>query len=167
MSKLNNITTHPLYSRGQLISLVVLRILIGWHFLFEGLSKLANPYWSSAGYMLESKWLFTSVFQAILANHALLKIIDILNIWGLILIGIGLIAGLFTQISTIAGIALLTLYYLANPPLIGLASALPKEGSYLIVDKTLIELAALVVLAIFPTGKLVGLDLFIHKIKSK
>jgi thiosulfate dehydrogenase [quinone] large subunit len=165
MNNLNNMTTHPPYSRGQLISLIILRTMIGWHFLYEGLSKLVNPYWSSAGYLLESKWLFSYVSHTILANPTLLKIVDILNIWGLILIGIGLIAGLFTQFSTIAGIVLLTLYYLANPPLIGLQSALPKEGSYLIVDKNLIELAALVVLAIFPTGKLVGLDLFIRKIK--
>jgi thiosulfate dehydrogenase [quinone] large subunit len=165
MNKLNNIKNFPLYSRGQLISLVILRILIGWHFLYEGLSKLINPYWSSAGYLLESKWLFSSVFHAILANPTLLKTVDMLNIWSLILIGIGLIAGLFTQTSTIAGIVLLVLYYFGNPPLVGLISALPKEGSYLIVNKTLIELAALVVLAIFPTGKLVGLDLFIRKIR--
>ena len=38
-------------SRSQMIAVVVLRILIGWHFLYEGLSKLMNPGWSAAGYL--------------------------------------------------------------------------------------------------------------------
>ena len=32
----------------QFYGLVVLRVLIGWHFLYEGVSKLINPYWRSA-----------------------------------------------------------------------------------------------------------------------
>ena len=35
------------YSESQLTGLVILRILIGWHFLYEGISKLINPYWLS------------------------------------------------------------------------------------------------------------------------
>ena len=34
----------------QFYGLVTLRFLIGWHFLYEGISKLLNPYWSSAAY---------------------------------------------------------------------------------------------------------------------
>ena len=30
------------YSESQLTGLVILRILIGWHFLYEGISKLIN-----------------------------------------------------------------------------------------------------------------------------
>ena len=42
--------------------------------------------------------------------------------------------------------------------LVGYAYSMPTEGSYLVVNKVLIELAALVVLLAFPTGRLVGLD---------
>ena len=35
----------------QLYGLVVLRVLIGWHFLYEGIAKLLNPYWSSAAFL--------------------------------------------------------------------------------------------------------------------
>ena len=42
----------------QFYGLVTLRFLIGWHFLYEGISKLLNPYWSSAAYLLDSKWIF-------------------------------------------------------------------------------------------------------------
>ena len=151
------------YSTLQLTALVILRMLIGWHLLYEGISKLINPYWSSAGYLMESKWLFSGWFQSIVANPTALKIVDFLNEWGLIAIGLGLIAGVLTHVATIAGIVLLLLYYFANPPFVGMTYSMPTEGSYLIVNKTLIEAAALFVLALFPTGRKIGLDLFIFK----
>ncbi len=154
-------------SNAQFVSLVLLRVLIGWHFLYEGLSKILNPYWSSANYLLESKWVFSGLFISIVANPAVLRIVDVLNQWGLIAIGAGLIAGCFTQVATISGIVLLLLYYVAAPPFVGLSYTMPTEGSYLVVNKNLIILAALLVLALFPTGKLAGLDLFIFRKKAR
>ena len=155
------------YSNLQLTALVILRMLIGWHLLYEGISKVINPYWSSATYLMESKWIFSGWFQSIVANPTALNIVDFLNEWGLIAIGLGLIAGVLTNIATIAGIVLLLLYYLANPPFVGLNYSMPTEGSYLIVNKTLIEAAALFVLAVYPTGKKIGLDIFLDKLKTK
>jgi thiosulfate dehydrogenase [quinone] large subunit len=155
-----------IYSQAQLFALVALRVLIGWHFLYEGISKVMNPYWSSANYLLESKWIFSGFFTSIVANPAALKIVDFLNAWGQIAIGFGLIAGCFTQVATIAGIVLLLLYYVSTPPLVGLTYSLPTEGSYLLVNKNLIEMAALIVLALFRTGTIIGLDVFIFKRKS-
>jgi len=149
------------YTSLQLTALVILRMLIGWHLLYEGISKVINPYWSSAGYLMESKWIFAGWFQSIVANPTALRIVDILNEWGLIAIGLALILGVLTRVATIAGLALLLLYYFANPPFLGLTYSMPTEGSYLIVNKTLIEAAALFVLALFPTGSIIGLDLFI------
>jgi thiosulfate dehydrogenase [quinone] large subunit len=153
-------TTH---SALQVTALVMLRMMIGWHLLYEGITKVINPYWSSAGYLMESKWIFSEWFKSIVANPTALRIIDFVNEWGLIAIGLGLIAGFLTEIATIAGIVLLVLYYLANPPFVGLSYSMPTEGSYLIVNKTLIEAAALFVLALFPTGKKIGLDVFLFK----
>lgn len=149
------------YTTTKLTALLVLRILIGWHLLYEGLSKLFDPYWSSSGYLLESSW---NWFIMLATNPFLLSIIDFINIWGLIIIGFCLIAGLFTRISTIAGMILLFLYYISNPPFIGFTSMMPMEGNYLIVNKTLIELADLFVLTVFPTGQYIGLDLFISRL---
>ena len=42
-------------NKCQLYGLVTLRVLIGWHFLYEGVSKLINPYWSSAAYLFHLK----------------------------------------------------------------------------------------------------------------
>jgi thiosulfate dehydrogenase (quinone) large subunit len=147
----------------QLTSLVVLRVLIGWHFLYEGIVKVINPYWTSAGYLLESKWIFSKVFITIAANPGMLKIVDFLNEWGLIAIGLGLMIGCLTQVASISGIILLFLYYVSNPPFIGFTYSMPAEGSYLIVNKNIIELAGLIVLTLFPTGTIIGLDRFICK----
>lgn len=146
------------YTNIQLTALTLLRILIGWHFLYEGIAKLLNPYWSSAGYLLESKWIFSGLFTSIATSPTVLKIIDFINIWGLIAIGAGLIAGCLTRAASISGMILLFLYYISNPPFIGYTYTAPAEGSYLIVNKNLIEMCALLVLTLFPTGKIIGLD---------
>ena len=81
----------------QFYGLVVLRVLIGWHFLYEGISKLINPYWSSAAYLLDSKWIFSGLAKAIVANPTLLTISDYVNMWGLTLVGLSLMLGLLSR----------------------------------------------------------------------
>ena len=151
----------------QLYFLVALRIIIGWHFLYEGISKLLTPNWTSAGFLSLSNWIFAPLFHWIAETPNVLQIVDFLNIWGLIFIGAGLFLGLFTRVAIFSGITLLTMYYLANPPFVGLDFGVPTEGSYLIVNKNLIEIVALIVLALFPTWKSVGLDKFIFREKAE
>ena len=153
------------YSNTQLTLLVALRVFIGWHFLYEGISKLVNPDWSSVAFLLDSKGFLSSFFYSLASNPDVLKVVDFLNIWGLILIGLGLILGLFSRISIIAGMALLGMYYLSHPPTVGHSFSVPSEGSYLWVNKNLIEMAALAVLLVFPSWMQVGLDRFIFKRK--
>ena len=50
------------YTTMQLFWLVALRVLIGWHFLYEGLVKVVNPNWSSAGYLMDSQGSFIRIF---------------------------------------------------------------------------------------------------------
>jgi len=156
----------PKFTNIQLSALVILRVLIGWHFLYEGITKLVNPYWSAAGYLSESKWILSGLFRSILTSQAALKIVDFLNIWGLIAIGIALIAGCMTRTASISAIVLLFLYYICNPPFIGYEYTNPAEGAYLIVNKNLIEMFALFVLTVFPTGKIIGLDRLISRKKK-
>ena len=83
---------------------------------------------------------------------------DALNKWGLVLIGAALLLGFMSRLAAFFGAVLLLLFYLANPPLLGLESAVPTEGSYLFVNKVLIEMVAMLVLLAFPTSHLIGLD---------
>jgi len=155
------------YSKSQLYLLTALRIVIGWHFLYEGLVKLANPDWSSIGFLLDSKGAFSNLFYSLASNPDVLKVVDTLNIGGLIMIGLGLILGSFTRLATIGGIVLLAFYYLSHPPFVGLNYVLPMEGSYLVVNKNLIELVALCVLLVFPTGHLLGFDRLNYLIRER
>lgn len=138
-----------------------LRILVGWHFLFEGLSKVALPHWSSAAFLMESKWLFSGFFHWIMAYPTALMIVDQLNIWGLIFIGLGLFLGMFTRFASIAGAFLLLLYYVANPPFMN--SGVPLEGHYFFIDKNLIEAGLLILFAYFQKGYLWGIDRMIKQ----
>ena len=117
------------YSRLRLISLTVLRILVGWHLLYEGISKLINPYWSSAAFLLDSKWLLSGVAQTIVANPTLLSISDNVNMWGLTLVGALLLLGLFARYAAVAGAILVLLYYFFAPPFFGLEYSKKKKIS--------------------------------------
>lgn len=155
-----------IYTLLQMTVLVLLRFLIGWHLLYEGFSKVLIPNWSSFGFLQESKWILSDFARWVLAHDNVLSVVDFLNTWGLIALGLGLIFGLFTRLASIFGAALLFVYYLNNPPLIGLEYTVPSEGSYLIVSKTLIESISLVALAVFPTGSVFGLDMFISRYRN-
>ena len=146
------------YKGFQLFWLVILRVAIGWHFLYEGLAKLINPNWSSISFLLDSQGFLKEFFLNMASDPQLMYWIDLANVWGLILIGTSLILGAFDRLGTIFGILLLALYYLSHPPFVGLYYAMPAEGSYLIVNKILIELIVLIVLLVFPTSKVIGLD---------
>ena len=145
-------------NKCQLYGLVTLRVLIGWHFLYEGVSKLINPYWSSAAYLLDSKGPFSGLAETIVSNPTLLSISDYVNMWGLTLVGASLLLGLFSRYTTLIGMGLVILYYLFAPPLLGLEYSRPGEGSYIIVNKNLIEACALWVIYSFPTSHVIGLD---------
>jgi len=152
-------------SNGQAIWLITLRVLIGWHFLYEGLVKLANPNWTATGYLMDSEWIFRDIFISLASNPGTMEIVDFLNVWGLIAIGAGLILGIFTRIATLSGIVLLAMYFISHPPFLGYNYSVPSEGSYLIVNKILIEMFAMIVLVLFPTGKILGIDRLICRKK--
>ena len=151
------------YTNFQATALVVLRIFIGWHFFYEGIAKLFNPYWTSAGYLAQSQGSFKVIFLDIAASPSMLTFVDHFNTWALILIGLGLMAGLLTRVAAIAGIVLLALYYIAAPPFVGLDYAMPMQGSYVIVHKIQIELAAVVMLLAFRAGEVFALDPWIAR----
>lgn len=147
------------YSKGQLSALVILRLLIGWHFLYEGLIKLFNPSWTAKGYLIGSVGPFRHIFR-FLGEDSMIGFVDFMNIAALIVVGLGLVLGLWSRWASYIGIALLIMYYLAYPPLPGLEIPGPAEGSYLFVNKNLIEIFALTVLIKFPTEQYFGLELF-------
>ena len=149
-------------SRSQMTAIVVLRVLIGWHFLYEGLSKLTTPGWSASGYLSQSRGPLAAFFKGMAADPSVLANVNLLNKWGLTAIGLGLILGCFTRTAAASGLVVILMFYLCNPPFVGYYYSIPAEGSYLVVNKNLVEAAALVVILVTGSGRAAGLDRIIH-----
>jgi thiosulfate dehydrogenase [quinone] large subunit len=153
-------------SSFQQFSLVVLRTLIGWHFLYEGIYKLRLPAWSPDGNPLPA-WTSAGFIKAAsgpfgrLARSAVdagyLPVIDRLIIFGVAAVGLLLILGLFTRVGCVGAILLLALFYFMAVPTTGMPQPM-AEGNYLLVNKTLVEGLAVLVLMSFDTGRIAGLD---------
>ena len=154
-------------SRGALVAIVLLRVAIGWHFLYEGVAKLSKPGWSAAGFLLQSRGPAAAFFRGLAADPSALAIVNPLNMWGLTLIGLGLILGCFTRLASAAGMLMILLFYLCNPPFVGYFYSIPTEGSYLIVNKNLVELAALAVVLTTGSGRALGLDRIVHRLLGR
>jgi len=155
------------FTKLQFTFLLLLRFAIGWHILYEGIAKLLDPSWSSVEFLRESQWVLSGFAQWIISDPNVLSVVDFLNTWGLIAIGLGLIFGLFSRVASIAGALLLLVYYLNAPPLTGIEYTLPAGGNYIIVNETLIEVIALCVLALFPTSHIFGFDAFFNGVCKK
>ena len=146
------------FARGPMLAITFLRIFIGWHFFYEGLNKLNAPSWSAAGFLKQAKGPFAGLFHSIAANPNTLANSDLITMWLLTIVGACLILGLFTRLASLGGIAFLLMVYFAAPPWIGYFYTVPSEGNYLIVNKNLIEAAALAVIFFTGSGRFYGLD---------
>ncbi len=127
------------------LMITLFRIAIGWHFLYEGISKLMAGSWTAAGYLAKATGPFAGFYHSLAASETAMNIIDPLNMAGLVLIGLGLFLGVFIRLSSISGVFLLLLYYFAYPPFGGDIFG-GAEGSLYIVNKNLIEALALLVI---------------------
>jgi thiosulfate dehydrogenase [quinone] large subunit len=154
-------------STVQMATIVALRVLIGWHFLYEGLAKLTADNWSAKGFLLQARGPLAEVFRWMAADPERLEMVNQLNMWGLTLVGLGLILGCFTRLASAAGILMILLFYVCNPPFVGYYYSIPTEGSYLIVNKNLVEIAALTVILVTGSGRVAGLDRIIHGLLFK
>ena len=151
----------------QQLCLVTLRTAIGWHFAYEGFYKLMLPgwtrtgeriaEWSAAGYLKGATGPVAPLFHSMAGNASLMNAVDLLVPLGLFLVGMSLMLGLFTQVGCLGAMGFLAMFYLSQPPLSGMPQA-GAEGTYLLVNKNLIELIAVLTIFAFRTGWIAGLD---------
>ncbi len=139
------ISTKMKFENLKKISITVLRIAIGWHFLYEGLVKLWSSDWSAAGYLANATGPFAGFYHWMADSVQLMKIIDPVNVAALLLIGLALFIGVFIRYASVSGIMLLVHYYFAYPPFGGSFYS-SIEGSYYIVNRNFLEAAALLML---------------------
>ena len=146
--------------------ITLIRFIVGWHFLYEGVAKLMADGWSSESYLTGTYGFMSSFYHWLAQSPTGIQIIDFLNIWGLILIGLALFLGVMVRWAALAATFLLVLYYFAYPPL-GI-TLLGGDGSLFIVDKIMIE-AAILVFIVFSKEKGYCLDYlmgFFPKVKK-
>lgn len=145
--------------RSEKISLLFLRVTLGWMFLYAGITQITTPNWSAAGYLQSAKT-FTGLYQW-LASSSLIGVINIVNEWGLFLLGVSLILGAAVRFSSKCGIALMALYYFVI-----LQFPYPNAHSF-IVDEHIIYISALLVLSALDAGKAWGIDGFMKKTRLR
>ena len=96
-----------------------------------------------------------------------LDVINLTTMWGMVVVGLCLILGLFTPLVALGAAGFLTMFYLSMPPWPGLPLGKASEGHYLYVNKNLIEFMACLVVASTPSGLWLGLDAVLFGRKKK
>lgn len=142
--------------RFQKLSLFLLRISLGWMFLYAGITKIFDPTWTAEGYMKSAKTF--SGFYLWLTQPGLMPIVNFINEWGLTLLGISLIFGVFVRLSSVLGAALMLMYYLVI-----LQFPYPNAHAF-IVDEHIIYIFILLFLASIRAGRAWGLENWCSKL---
>ncbi|MEK7585137.1 MAG: DoxX family membrane protein [Patescibacteria group bacterium] len=142
-------------TKTQKVSLLALRLALGLLFFYAGVTKVMDPSWTAAGFLAGAKS-FPGLF-AFFASPSLIGITNFLNAWGLTILGLSLVLGLFVRVSAPLGMVLMALYYLAQ-----LDFPYPDAHSYL-VDEHIIYILALFVLLKFKAENCWGLKEMLKK----
>lgn len=134
----------------QKVSLFIIRIALGWMYFYAGITKVLNSAWSAEGYIKGAKN-FVGMYQYFL-DPGILPIVNFMNQWGLLLLGISLIFGVFVRLSAACGILLMLMYYFVI-----LQFPHPNPQSY-IVDQHIIYIAVLLYFIAVSAGRVWGVD---------
>jgi uncharacterized membrane protein YphA (DoxX/SURF4 family) len=84
--------------------------------------------------------------------------VDQMTMWMLVIVGCCLLFGLFTPVACIVAAGFLFLTYLTHPPFPWYPLPPNTEGNPVFINKNVIEALALLVIAVHPTGRWLGID---------
>ena len=88
------------------------RFLMAWTFLYAASHQVFNPKFSAAGFLRQTKT-FHDVY-AVFTAPSIDPILTFLVSYGHLLIGLSLLFGLLVRVSSLAGVALLLMYWTAH-----------------------------------------------------
>lgn len=128
----------------------LLRVSMGWVFLFAAIWQIPDANWSAAGF-LDNASLFPQFFN-FFTSPEVLPIINLIIPWAHLLIGLGLIFGLGMRLASLGGATLMFLYYL--PRLDGFMVG-PNN---FIVEYHLVYTLIIIYLAVIGAGRVYGLE---------
>lgn len=131
-------------------SIFILRVVLGWLMFYAGITKMLDPNWTAANYIAS-----TATFEGFynwLISPGVIDVINLLNVWGLTLLGVSLILGIFVRLSSFLGAILMFLYYL---PVLDF----PYAGSHsFLVDEHIIYIFIFLLFITVDAGKIYGFD---------
>jgi thiosulfate dehydrogenase (quinone) large subunit len=128
----------------------VLRILIGWTFIYAGASQIWTNF-DTAGFL--NHVVTFHYFFSFFAQPAMLPYTDFLVKWGHLLIGLSLISGFLVRASGPFGVLLMITYYFAH-----MKFPYIEENVNFLVDYHLVYATVIVYLIAHRAGHVWGLD---------
>lgn len=138
-------------NKSTKISLFILRLAIGWIMFGAGVAKLLDPKWTAAGYLSASTGPFAEIFKLMAGS----RIVDLLNMYGLTLIGIAIILGITVRFASFWGLILMLLYYFAQ---------FEQNIVHGYIDEHIIYALIFLVFLFIGVGKYIGLDKYIENL---
>lgn len=140
--------TEPAAERNLVL---IFRLLMAWTFIYAASHQAFVADFSIVGFLKSTKTFHD--FFAIFTTPALAPAVSFLVAWGHLLIGLSLLVGLMVRVSTVFGIALLLMYWLAHMdfPFI-------ENKNNFIVDYHIVYATVMVYLFVKRAGHVWGLD---------
>jgi thiosulfate dehydrogenase [quinone] large subunit len=133
---------------------LLLRLAMGWIFVWSGFDKLLTD-WTSAGFLVNgTSGPLQGWFVDLGANGAAVNVIDGLVISGQILIGLTLILGVVTRFSLFWAGGMVFMFYIAQFP--------PANNPFL--DEHIVYIVVFLLLGALGAGRILGLDALIEKL---
>jgi len=138
-------------SRSTTSLIFLLRLSMAWVFLYASSHQVFVSGFSVAGFLSGTKTFHD--FFAVFTAPAVAPVITFLVAYGHLLIGLSLLAGLFVRVSSVFGIGLMIVYWMAhmNFPYI-------SDTTNFLVDEHVVYALVLGLLIATHAGHVLGLD---------
>ena len=129
---------------------LLMRLSIGWTFLYAGVNQVMNPGWTAVRFLGGAKSL-KPMFE-FFASPAVIPYVDFMVQWGHLMIGLALITGICFRLSAGFGALLMIMYYLPRMDF-------PMVGAHnFIVEYHLVYAFLLIYLASIKAGAIGGVQ---------
>ena len=133
------------------VALTLLRVAIGWHFLYEGCWKLMQEEgWSCASYLSAAQGPIAPLFKWMASQGWIVATGNWAVQLGLVAIGLALISGILARVASLFGIALMAMFYCCQPPEPFATAMSGADGRFFILERNAIEALGLALIAVMP-----------------
>ena len=139
-------------TKAMTVLLQLLRIVVGWHFLYEGVWKLMQGgQWSCLSYLDGAQGPLAAVFKWMGTQPWLVATGDYAVMGGLVLIGLSLITGVLARLAAFFAILLMAMFYTAQPPEPFATAMSGADGRFFLFERNAIEAMALLAIVVIPS----------------